>query len=62
MDGIEFTAQVRKLQLHQFTPILILTTEYELDKKMQGKQAGATGWIVKPILAEQLINTVLRVL
>jgi len=62
MDGIEFTSEVRKLPLHQFTPILILTTEHDLVKKMQGKQAGATGWIVKPILAEQLINTVIRVL
>ncbi|MFK5895129.1 MAG: response regulator [Pseudomonadota bacterium] len=61
MNGIEFTIQVRKLNQYQFTPILILTTEHNLEKKMQGKQAGATGWIVKPIVPEQLINTVLRV-
>ncbi|MFK5987086.1 MAG: response regulator [Pseudomonadota bacterium] len=62
MDGIEFTKEVRKLNEHQFTPILILTTEHDFDKKMEGKHAGATGWIVKPIVAEQLINTISRVL
>ena len=61
MNGIEFTIQVRKLAQYQFTPILILTTEHDVKKKMQGKQAGATGWLVKPIVAEQLINTVFRV-
>jgi len=62
MDGIEFTSKVRGLSQYQYTPILILTSESDLDQKMKGKQAGATGWIVKPIVAEQLVNTVSRVL
>ena len=62
MNGFQFTIQVRKLEQYKFTPILILTTEQDLKKKMQGKQAGATGWLVKPIIAEQLINTVFRVI
>lgn len=61
MDGIEFTHQVRQLVKHQYTPILILTAESDFEMKMEGKKAGATGWIVKPIVAEQLINTVSRV-
>jgi len=62
VNGIEFTRKVRTLEKHQFTPILILTTEFDVEKKMEGIQAGATGWIVKPIVAEQLINTVSRIL
>ena len=31
-------------------------------QKMQGKQAGATGWIVKPFNPEQLLATIARVL
>ncbi len=41
---------------------LVLTTEAGQDTKMQGKQAGATGWIVKPFNPEQLLATIQRVL
>jgi len=43
-------------------PILMLTTESNTDKKMEGKAAGATGWLVKPFDPEQLLATVKRVL
>ena len=43
------------------TPILILTTEADQDKKAAGKAAGATGWIVKPFDPDQLIGVVKRV-
>ncbi len=62
MGGFEFIVEVRKLEKYAFTPILILSTEHDLEQKIQGKSAGATGWIVKPIAAEQLVNTVSRVL
>jgi two-component system chemotaxis response regulator CheY len=42
--------------------MLVLTTESSQDKKMQGKQAGATGWIVKPFNPDQLLATIARVL
>jgi len=61
MDGIEFIQEVRKLNHCQYTPVLILTTEDDYDMKMKGKHAGATGWLVKPIVSEQLLNTVSRV-
>jgi two-component system chemotaxis response regulator CheY len=40
----------------------MLTTESHTDKKMEGKAAGATGWLVKPFDPEQLLATVKRVL
>jgi len=40
----------------------LLTTESSADKKTQGKQAGATGWLVKPFNPEKLLATVDRVL
>lgn len=61
MDGITLTAEIRKLNQHKFTPIIILTTESQAGKKDEGKQAGATGWIVKPFKPEQLIAVVRRV-
>ncbi len=62
MDGIELIAELRKLPSYKFVPILMLTTESSTDKKMQGKSAGATGWIVKPFNPDQLLATIKKVL
>ncbi len=62
MDGITLTAKLRKLDAFRFIPILILTTETGVDKKEQGKVAGATGWIEKPFDPDHLLSTVNRVL
>jgi two-component system chemotaxis response regulator CheY len=58
MDGIEMIEGMRKLPGYSFTPILMLTTESQPEKKDAGRKAGATGWIVKPFQAEQLIAVV----
>jgi two-component system chemotaxis response regulator CheY len=55
MDGIQMIAALRKLPGYGFTPILMLTTESQSEKKDAGRKAGATGWIVKPFKADQLI-------
>jgi two-component system chemotaxis response regulator CheY len=54
MDGITFIKEVKKGDF-RFVPILILTTESENAKKMEGKAAGASGWLVKPFKPEQLV-------
>jgi len=40
----------------------MLTTEAGPDRKKEGKEAGATGWIVKPFDPAQLVATMHRVL
>jgi two-component system chemotaxis response regulator CheY len=62
MDGISLVRELRLLPQYKGVPLLVLTTEASTDKKMEGKQAGATGWIVKPFNPERLIETVSRVL
>jgi len=62
MDGITLVAQLRSLPNYRLTPLLLLTTESSSQSKQQGKQAGATGWIVKPFHPEQLLATLERVL
>ena len=62
MDGITLTKQLRTLPNYRFTPILTLTTEASQEKKLAGKAAGATGWIVKPFNPDQLLATVKKVL
>ncbi len=62
MDGIELVRSVRAQSRHKFIPILLLTTESQEAKKQQGKAAGASGWIVKPFNANQLIDVVRKLL
>ena len=53
---------LRAESAYRHTPILMLTTEGSADRRREGKEAGATGWIVKPFDAAQLIATMHRVL
>lgn len=62
MNGIELVKELRQLADYKFVPVLMLTTESAGDMKTQGKQAGATGWIVKPFNPDQLLGTIKRVL
>lgn len=62
MDGIELIRLLRAEADYKYTPLLMLTTESGLDKKQEGKAAGATGWIVKPFNPDQLVATIRRVL
>lgn len=62
MDGIELLSNLRKLPAYSFKPILILTTEFSQEMKQKGKDAGATGWLVKPFDPEKLIEVISRIL
>jgi len=62
MDGIRLVSELRTLPTYRLTPLLLLTTESSQDKKLEGKRAGATGWIVKPFNPTQLIATLGRLL
>lgn len=62
MDGITLIKELRTLADYKFTPILLLTTESSSEKKLEGKTAGATGWIVKPFDPDQLLATINKVL
>jgi two-component system chemotaxis response regulator CheY len=58
MDGITLVEELRKISTYSKTPILVLTTERSDEMKSKGKAAGATGWIVKPFVPNQLLKAV----
>lgn len=58
MGGIEFVRKARATPHGRLVPIMMLTTESDPGKKLEGKAAGATGWIVKPFTREQLATVV----
>ena len=61
MDGITLVKRIRGLPQHAGTPVLILTTESDPNKKNEGRAAGATGWIVKPFSPDKLLQIVAKV-
>jgi len=62
LDGISLVRKIRENPTYRFIPIVVLTTESELEKKIEGTKAGATGWIVKPFKPDELIDVVRKVL
>ncbi|WP_203299614.1 response regulator [Marinobacter sediminum] len=62
MDGISLLREIKKLDSAKFTPVLMLTTESEESKKMEGKQAGAKAWLVKPFKPALLLSAVAKLI
>jgi len=62
MDGIEFIKQFRTLSRFKFTPIVMLTTDSNEARKQEGRQAGVSGWIVKPFKPVQFVEAVRKML
>ena len=61
LDGFGFIEAVRKEARYRGIPILVLTTESDAAKKARARQAGATGWIVKPFDPAKLVEAIRRV-
>jgi two-component system chemotaxis response regulator CheY len=62
LDGIALIRALRERTLSRHTPILMLTTESQDQKKQEGRAAGASGWMVKPFRPEKLVQTIARLL
>lgn len=58
MDGITFVRELKTRAAYKFTPVMMLTTESQDDKKEQGKAAGARAWMVKPFKPDALLAAV----
>lgn len=62
MDGLTLIKSLRALAQYKTVPVLMLTTESSDAMKVQGKAAGATGWLVKPFDPQKLIEVVKKVI
>jgi two-component system chemotaxis response regulator CheY len=58
MDGITMVKAIKQMPNYKFMPVIMLTTEGDEGKKLEGKAAGAKAWIVKPFRPEQLVKAV----
>lgn len=62
MDGIALVRALRALAGYRTKPLLFLTTESAAARKIEGREAGATGWMLKPFNDERLLATIARFL
>jgi two-component system, chemotaxis family, chemotaxis protein CheY len=62
MDGITFVTEAKKLPAYKFTPIIMLTTESQEEKKRQAQAAGAKAWVTKPFQPEQMLAAVAKLI
>ncbi len=62
LNGIELARQIKSDERYKTKPIIILTTESSDEMKMAGKEAGVTGWMVKPFSEEKLVKTLKMIL
>lgn len=62
MDGLTLIRSLRRLPAYTRVPILMLTTESSDQMKTEGRDAGATGWLVKPFDPRKLLEVVKKVL
>jgi len=62
MDGVTLAKSLRELPAYTDTPILILTTESSTEIKSRGREAGATGWLVKPFDPSKLLEVIRKVI
>ena len=62
MDGITLVKEVKKLASYRFTPIIMLTTESQEAKKLEGQAAGAKAWVVKPFQPAQMLAAVSKLI
>lgn len=61
LDGFGFIEGARAIHRWRAVPILVLTTESAADLKERARNAGATGWIVKPFNDARLVSAIRRV-
>lgn len=57
LDGFGFIRAVRAIERLRAVPIVVLTTESAPELRARAREAGATGWLVKPFVPARLVQT-----
>jgi two-component system chemotaxis response regulator CheY len=58
MDGLEFIRQLRGVPGYDRTPVFVLTSDVSRARFVEGRQVGATAWLVKPPNLPALVTAV----
>jgi two-component system, chemotaxis family, chemotaxis protein CheY len=58
MDGLKLVSMVRAGGTHQRVPIVVITTESAEADRRRAMALGASAYLVKPVQAQQVVETV----
>lgn len=61
-NGIQLIKRLRNLSAYRNIPIIMVSTESNTNRKSEGRDAGATAWITKPIKVDTLLPNIERLL
>ena len=61
-DGITLVREIRRMPQFRSTPLLVMSTDSQKHLFEQAREAGATGWLMKPVRQEDLLATVVKLL
>jgi len=62
MDGLELTRTLRANPVLKRIPILMVTTEADEEEKRKALEAGANGYLIKPVTAEMVAENIKSIL
>jgi two-component system chemotaxis response regulator CheY len=62
LDGLKLIASLRKDPVHARVPIVVITTEAALADKERALSLGANAYLIKPVKAQEVLETVNRLL
>jgi two-component system chemotaxis response regulator CheY len=60
MDGLAFVRHLRGTD-YKFTPVVMLTTDCQPERKAEAAEMGVRVWITKPFLPTYLIDTISKI-
>jgi two-component system chemotaxis response regulator CheY len=60
INGLELVQFMRKSELHQATPILLISTQSSERDRQRGLRLGANGYLAKPFAGKALVEEVRR--
>ena len=61
MDGLTMIERIRANPTTRGIPVLMVTTESSAEIRARGREAGATGWLVKPYKPAHLLMSLRRI-
>jgi two-component system chemotaxis response regulator CheY len=62
MDGIELTRKIRSQPALKHLPVLMVTTEADNEERQKAFEAGANGYLVKPVTADMVTDNIKNIL
>ena len=62
LNGLDLIRRVRGDAEHRYLPIVMLTTESLAARVSEGREAGATAWVIKPFEGRTLLRVIEKII